>query len=532
MSSTAKRKISSKTLKDKYEALKKIERGIPKKDVAAQYKVPRNTLSTWVKNKEKIVKAFEGGNNPSTQKLKSSGHENLDQATYKWFVKMREEGLPISGPVIKEKAAKYAVELGIDDFKASNGWFDRWKGRHEIVFKTVSGEAQSCTKEMTASWEESTLPTILSNYELRDIYNADEFGLFYKALPDKSLHLKSENCVGGKHSKVRLTGLAAGNAVGEKLPMLVIGKSKKPRCFSGVRNLPCLYKSQKKSWMDSALFEEWVRGQDRKFECEGRKIALIVDNCPAHPAISNLKAINLVFLPPNTTCKTQPMDQGVIRSTKAFYRGTIVRRYIDAVEKGKPPPNITILDAMTILAGAWNRVSAETVRNCFRKAGIGSEAQQSAIHDDDNPFRMLTEEMESLRENYPELVPECVTSDAVIDTDQNLLTSDMGSLTDEDILAEFKTDDVEQEDSEDELEVLEVQENCPKRPTTSEVRQAIDTLATYSLFVEEGAEEIRRVANDLTVLTDRIKRKRQQQQTIKSFLSAESETMETEMQMA
>ena len=150
MSSTAKRKISSKTLKDKYEALKKIERGIPKKDVAAQYKVPRNTLSTWVKNKEKIVKAFEGGNNPSTQKLKSSGHENLDQATYKWFVKMREEGLPISGPVIKEKAAKYAVELGIDDFKASNGWFDRWKGRHEIAFKTVSGEAQSCTKEMTA----------------------------------------------------------------------------------------------------------------------------------------------------------------------------------------------------------------------------------------------------------------------------------------------------------------------------------------------------------------------------------------------
>jgi hypothetical protein len=154
----------------------------------------------------------------------------------------------------------------------------------------------------------STLPTILSNYELRDIHNADEFGLFYKALP--------------------------GNAVGEKLPMFVIGKSKKPRCFKGVRNLPCRYRSQKKSWMDSAHFEEWVREQDRKFECEGRKVALIVDNCPAHPTISNLKAINLVFLGPNTTCKTQPMDQGVIRSIKAFYRGATVRKYIDAVEKG------------------------------------------------------------------------------------------------------------------------------------------------------------------------------------------------------
>ena len=44
-------------------------------------------------------------------------------------------------PALKEKALKYAEELGIDDFKASNGWFDRWKSRHEISFKTISGEA-------------------------------------------------------------------------------------------------------------------------------------------------------------------------------------------------------------------------------------------------------------------------------------------------------------------------------------------------------------------------------------------------------
>ncbi len=138
--------------------------------------------------------------------------------------------------------------------------------------------------------------------------------------------------------------------------------------------------------MDSTLFEEWVREQDRKFECEGRKVALIVDNCPAHPTISNLKAINLVFLPPNTTCKTQPMDQGVIRSIKAFYRGATVRKYIDAVEKGMLPPKFTILDAMTILTGAWNIVAAETIRNCFKKAGIGSEEQQSTVCDANDPF--------------------------------------------------------------------------------------------------------------------------------------------------
>ena len=87
---------------------------------------------------------------------------------------------------------------------------------------------------MTASWDEATLPTILSSYKFEDIYNADEFGLFYQALSNKTLHLKSERCVGGKHSKIRLTGMAASNAVGEKLPMFVIGKSARPRCFNGV----------------------------------------------------------------------------------------------------------------------------------------------------------------------------------------------------------------------------------------------------------------------------------------------------------
>ena len=81
---------------------------------------------------------------------------------------------------------------------------------------------------MTAPWAETMLPTMLPKYELNQIYNADKFGLFYCALPEKSLHLKDERCIGGKHSKLRLTGLAAANAAGEKLPMFAIDKSKSP----------------------------------------------------------------------------------------------------------------------------------------------------------------------------------------------------------------------------------------------------------------------------------------------------------------
>ena len=141
--------------------------------------------------------------------------------------------------------------------------------------------------QFSSTWNDSlVVRNFLSQYKLEDIYNADEFGIFHRCLTNKTFHLKSDKCSCGKHSKIRITGLAAVNAVGDKLPMFVIGKSQNPWCFKNVRSLPCRYRSQRKSWMDSALFKEWVRELNVKFLRENRKIALIIDNCPAHPTIA------------------------------------------------------------------------------------------------------------------------------------------------------------------------------------------------------------------------------------------------------
>ena len=142
---------------------------------------------------------------------------------------------------------------------------------------------------MVAGWNEATLPTLLSNYGLENIYNADELGLLYQCLPDKSYQLKTKQCSGRKHSKIRITGLAAANAVGNKLPTFVIGKAKNPRSFKNIKKLPCRYRSQRKSWMDSVLFEEWVRDVNKKLQIEGRKVTL------AHQIIENLSHIKLFF---------------------------------------------------------------------------------------------------------------------------------------------------------------------------------------------------------------------------------------------
>ena len=177
-------------------------------------------------------------------------------------------------------------------------------------------------------------------------------------MPNKTLHLKGEECSGGKHSKVCLTGLAAGNAYGERLQMFVIGKSVKPRCFKGVKTLPCRYRAQHKSWMSRELFEDWVHELDRQFAVSKTKIALIINNCTAHLHVENLKWVELIFLPPNTTSHTQPMDQGITPQTlKAKYRSLAVRKLILALEKKEPTPKFSILSAMYMLKKAWDVIS-------------------------------------------------------------------------------------------------------------------------------------------------------------------------------
>ena len=351
--------------------------------------------------------------------------------------------------------------------------------RHNVTFKTTVGESNSIQPEMVASWFKTTLLTLLSNYKLEDIFNADKFGLFYQCLPNKTLHLKSEKCSGGKNSKIRITGLAAANSVGDKLPMFVIGKSKAPRCFKNVTSLPCRYRSQKKSWMDSTLFEEWVHELGVKFQKENRKIALIIDNCPAHPAIADLSNVKLNFLPPNTTSVSQPLDQGVIKCLKAFYRRRLVNLMIKRLEQGQDLPKISILRALQLLVASWNEVTKTTIVNCFGKAKISAKDQVNVAEDSDDLFKELQNHLTELRKIDPTLVPQDLTAQEIVDVDINVITTDNPE-TDEEILESVRSDKDEETNGDDSLEIMEVFDEPIDKSTQTEIGNALEALQNLS----------------------------------------------------
>ncbi|XP_060576348.1 tigger transposable element-derived protein 4-like [Ruditapes philippinarum] len=244
-----KRKLNTKSYSEKYKAIIEVEEGKKsRKQIAAEYGVPQNTLLTWLKNKDSIKSKYVSVDiEPDRKKSRTAKFPEVDEAMLKWFENARSQNISVEGPVLQMKGREFAEQLGIpsSDFECSSGWVERFKNRYGLVSKKVSGESNSVDKtgEEFENWQ-SRLPSILEKYRPDDVFNADETAIFYRAMPDKTLEFKTKACHGGKVNKERLTAMVCANMSGtEKLPLLVLGKSEKPRCFKNVRTLPTQYKA-------------------------------------------------------------------------------------------------------------------------------------------------------------------------------------------------------------------------------------------------------------------------------------------------
>ena len=296
--------------------------------------------------------------------------------------------------MLYEKAKYFAREFQ-HETPPSMAWVDRFKKRHCIAQVQKSGESAGVNQYVVQNWKDGKLRDILNRYSSSDIFNADETALFWQILPDKSLGFLGKSYHGGKQAKTRITVLVCASMDGhEKLQLYVIGKSKKPRAFKNVRQLPVEYVANTKAWMTSDLFENWVRKLDNRMRLKNRKIALIIDNCPAQPVINNLQNVELVFLPPNTTSVTQPMDGGIIKNMKLHYRRIVSSRRLPAAENDVPF-KWDLLDAVHAVKSAWNHVSAECIANVYRKVGF---VVSTSTDDDEvgDPFAGLEEDDDPL----------------------------------------------------------------------------------------------------------------------------------------
>ncbi|GBL80654.1 Tigger transposable element-derived protein 6 [Araneus ventricosus] len=97
-------------------------------------------IKTIIKNRDNIQN-YDLSNSCS-KRLKTCVYEDVDEAVLKWIHTMRDKNVPISGPFIIEKALQFAKALGYDEFRESNEWLEKFKRRHGIMAKLISGESK------------------------------------------------------------------------------------------------------------------------------------------------------------------------------------------------------------------------------------------------------------------------------------------------------------------------------------------------------------------------------------------------------
>ena len=130
--------------------------------------------------------------------------------------------------------------------------------------------------------------------------------------------------------------------------------------------------------MNATIFREWLIKLDKQMKSQDRKILLFLDNFGGHSpnnkeapfALTNIK---IVYFPANCTSVIQPMDQGIIQAFKRRYRTHIVKRKLESIEYGYEIQPITILDSINYIGDAWNNITPQIIKNCYRKAGFKSK---------------------------------------------------------------------------------------------------------------------------------------------------------------
>jgi hypothetical protein len=190
---------------------------------------------------------------------------------------------------------------------------------------------------------------------------------------------------------------------------LIIGKSKNPRCFNHLKNVPLPYEANKNAWMTQQVFDKWILDLDETMK--KKKIILFMDNATCHGSAASLKLSNIKieYLPTNTTSLIQPMDAGVIKNFKCHYRRKILQKILSSLEEDEAlsakdmAKSVSLLDAIHMLKSAWDEVKSTTVVNCFKQCKFPATADEPAeeepersetlqASDEDPPFGMTQKE--------------------------------------------------------------------------------------------------------------------------------------------
>ncbi|KAE9047437.1 hypothetical protein PR001_g2759 [Phytophthora rubi] len=261
----------------------------------------------------------------------------------------------------------------------NDGWCKHFLARHGYSGRRAHGEVDSV--DLPAAMESvKPLRALVAKFDPADVFNVDEAAYFIKAISRVSVCLRAAPAL--KMNKTRVTILVGSNATGTvKLPLFVLGKSKNPRWLPE-KPEEVAYKGTKEGWMNSDVFQDWLKELNEKMKAQNRNILLLYDNAPSHKEGDvELSNITTARLPKTTTALLQPMDQGIIAWLKRRVLKKRTAHTVLPVLLGEDnTQQMETIDAIEWISAAWNAMPEHVLRNCWRHTGLLTDRLLSVAH--------------------------------------------------------------------------------------------------------------------------------------------------------
>jgi len=260
------------TIETKQEIIAKVESGQMMSDIARQYGLNRSTVGTILAKKDIIKKTqkAKGVTKITSEKQRSAIHEEMGRLLLVWINEREMKRAVTSMVIIQEKAREIFEKLKRQtpgssseelEFKATTGWFARFRRRSGIKHVVMHGESASADKEEAEKFCRKFQEFIKKEeYRPEQIFSCDKTGLFWKRMPNRTYITKDEKRLPEhKHMKDRLTLLLGANASGDmKLKPLLVYHSENPRAFkknSIIKGrLPVMWRSNQRAWVTQVFF--------------------------------------------------------------------------------------------------------------------------------------------------------------------------------------------------------------------------------------------------------------------------------------
>ncbi|XP_045109650.1 tigger transposable element-derived protein 4-like [Portunus trituberculatus] len=376
------------TLGAKVKVLEMLEQEpkVPQGKIASMFRVSQSQVSRIMKNKEAIMTQWNRFATPDRKRCRLGKAGALEQKLVEWYKEAKKEDLPISGPILMEKAKSIGNEMGID-FKPSAGWLGRWKDRNGVTLKRFKDKdgALSVTK-VGNHWRRYMFTKATKDYSPQNVWVVDETVLAYDALPEHSIP-------GAVSGTGKISIILACNLAGtERKPPVVIGNS---QTLTSV-NLPTPFQHHPESTVTLDFFSSWLKEWDRELHTKRKKIVVLMSKTPHHPENPHVFNINVTFFPQDTSTVLQPMQLGIINVFKSLYRYQQLKYVMARTQAGEKiglsnmfSQNIlsahslclSLVDAIFMVHRAWKHVSPETIVKGVVKAGMSKDVDALNVCD-------------------------------------------------------------------------------------------------------------------------------------------------------